>query len=208
MTLSSFLRFVPVRTTPCCPSRGSRDLVLHWNITSPCFFRSSRMDFAHEPLFNFSNVSLISWVLLLRLRMPTTPNRYPWCRSRCWESFWEITLYMQSAGTGLCTIIALDGFRLPTSQSLILCTGQFLSIKQHLGYVSNCCGSAPSMVLIDRFWVLLRLGCPQQGWVVWRRWVSSLLAFSSSSNESCLKDRVDVERNNLYGRQTLSNCRE
>ena len=30
MTPSSFLRFVPVRPTPCCPSRESRYLILHW----------------------------------------------------------------------------------------------------------------------------------------------------------------------------------
>ena len=35
--------------------------------------------------------------------------------------------------------------------------------RQHLGRVSKCCGGAPSLVLIDRHWVLLHLDVVQKG---------------------------------------------
>ena len=45
---------------------------------------------------------------------------------------------MQSAGTGLCTTIAL-GVRLQETQSLILCSGTTSASERRLDRVSNCC---------------------------------------------------------------------
>ena len=37
------------------------------------------------------------------------------------------------------------------------------SNKQHLDRISSCCGGAPSLVLIDRHWVLLNLAFLRKG---------------------------------------------
>ena len=43
------------------------------------------------------------------------------------------------------------------------CVRLLRQISQHLGRVSNCCGSAPSLAMMDRHRVLLHLDVHQKG---------------------------------------------
>ena len=145
---------------------------------------------------------------------------FRWTETRITESFWLKIVPMddwfvrktQSGGSLLerHTIVNdyCSWFCLPESQSLILCSAQFLPNKRHLDHVSDGCDSAFSWELWSRHWVLLHLDFPRKGWGVWRRWsvVPPCCVFLLQGVRS--PGWIGCWRNNSCETQTLSDRKE
>ena len=153
-----------------------------------------------------------STLRVLLLRMPTTPMSHPWCR--CWQSLesCSISVLRNCLVEAICQQkVVFDccvRFRVPQIAILENVHDTISPNRQHLARVSNCCGGASSMVLMDRHWVLLHLDFPQgvrgvMRWSVFPPCFVFLLQWVLFQGWSrCWKN------NNLHGIQTLSNCME
>ena len=103
---------------------------------------------------------------------------------------------MQSAGTRLCTTVALD-FVCQSRKSLILCSGYFYPINGVLimfpiAVVVHLPGNREVITGCFFIWILPERveRCEEDG-------LSSILALFSSWNESVLQDGLDAERTTL-----------
>ena len=144
------------------------------------------------PDARWSSLSVLPLRLrMLLLRMPTTPKSHPKCKL----SRHRIVYYY------------CGRFRFAEIAILDLVHKIILPKKQHLDRVANCCGSAPSLVLIDPHRLLLRLDL-QKGWEVWRRWFVFPPGFLFLLQWVLFEGQSWCWQNNLYGIQTHSHCME
>ena len=100
--------------------------------------------------------------LVLSLFTFSTSESHPWCRSRRRESFisssspFEKLLCRCNLPAQNCVQLR-HGIWLARNVVLCLVRGTVLFNKQHLQYVSECCGNALSLVLTGRHRVLLHV---------------------------------------------------